>query len=58
MLNVQYRMHPVLSEFPSQMFYEGQLQNGVQVKDRPLVKGISWKNPTKPVIFYNIIVCV
>jgi regulator of nonsense transcripts 1 len=27
-LQVQYRMHPCLSEFPSNMFYEGTLQNG------------------------------
>ena len=28
-LAVQYRMHPALSEFPSNSFYEGALQNGV-----------------------------
>lgn len=28
-LQVQYRMHPVLSQFPSNVFYEGSLQNGV-----------------------------
>jgi regulator of nonsense transcripts 1 len=28
-LQVQYRMHPALSEFPSNIFYEGSLQNGV-----------------------------
>uniref|UniRef100_A0A8R1DME5 Upf1 domain-containing protein n=1 Tax=Caenorhabditis japonica TaxID=281687 RepID=A0A8R1DME5_CAEJA len=28
-LQVQYRMHPVLSEFPSNAFYDGSLQNGV-----------------------------
>ena len=28
-LTVQYRMHPALSEFPSNTFYEGALQNGV-----------------------------
>lgn len=26
---VQYRMHPCLSAFPSNIFYEGSLQNGV-----------------------------
>lgn len=25
-LTVQYRMHPALSHFPSNMFYEGKLQ--------------------------------
>ncbi|KAJ5204570.1 uncharacterized protein N7498_005449 [Penicillium cinerascens] len=33
-LNVQYRMHPCLSEFPSNMFYEGSLQNGITIQDR------------------------
>ena len=35
-LQVQYRMHPILSEFPSNMFYEGSLQNGVTESDRQL----------------------
>eukprot|EP01029_Cantina_marsupialis_P010955 TRINITY_DN2467_c0_g1_i2.p1 TRINITY_DN2467_c0_g1~~TRINITY_DN2467_c0_g1_i2.p1 ORF type:complete len:701 (-),score=113.48 TRINITY_DN2467_c0_g1_i2:1012-3114(-) len=30
-LEVQYRMHPCLSEFPSNTFYDGVLQNGVTV---------------------------
>ncbi|KAF4555837.1 RNA helicase-like protein [Elsinoe fawcettii] len=33
-LQVQYRMHPCLSEFPSNMFYEGSLQNGVTMQQR------------------------
>jgi regulator of nonsense transcripts 1 len=33
-LNVQYRMHPCLSEFPSNMFYDGTLQNGVTMQQR------------------------
>jgi len=36
-LQVQYRMHPALSEFPSNMFYEGSLQNGVSEADRQLL---------------------
>jgi regulator of nonsense transcripts 1 len=28
-LQVQYRMHPALSAFPSNIFYDGSLQNGV-----------------------------
>ena len=32
-LQVQYRMHPCLSEFPSNMFYEGSLQNGITESD-------------------------
>ena len=33
-LQVQYRMHPCLSQFPSNMFYEGSLQNGITELDR------------------------
>lgn len=33
-LEVQYRMHPALSLFPSNFFYEGSLQNGLQSSDR------------------------
>ncbi|KAF0992038.1 hypothetical protein HZS_6761 [Henneguya salminicola] len=36
-LQVQYRMHPALSEFSSNAFYEGTLQNGVTLKDLILV---------------------
>ncbi|XP_048651326.1 regulator of nonsense transcripts 1, partial [Marmota marmota marmota] len=33
-LQVQYRMHPALSAFPSNIFYEGSLQNGVTAGSR------------------------
>lgn len=32
MLNTQYRMHPRISSFPSQQFYDGRLLNGANVK--------------------------
>jgi len=53
-LQVQYRMHPCLSEFPSNMFYEGTLQNGAGVGDR-LLPGVDfpWPNPDKPMMFYS-----
>ena len=38
-LQVQYRMHPALSAFPSNIFYEGSLQNGVTA-------GNSWASLT------------
>jgi regulator of nonsense transcripts 1 len=43
-LQVQYRMHPCLSEFPSNTFYEGTLQNGVTVTDREM-KGVEFPWP-------------
>uniref|UniRef100_A0A7N0UWV1 Helicase ATP-binding domain-containing protein n=1 Tax=Kalanchoe fedtschenkoi TaxID=63787 RepID=A0A7N0UWV1_KALFE len=52
-LQVQYRMHPCLSEFPSNSFYEGTLQNGVTVNER-LSPGIDfpWPVPSRPMFFY------
>lgn len=45
-LEVQYRMHPCLSEFPSQSFYDGALQNGVTLKERVYENlDFPWPNP-------------
>ncbi|GFH27097.1 uncharacterized protein HaLaN_25360, partial [Haematococcus lacustris] len=35
LLGVQYRAHPLLSEFPSARFYAGAVQSGVKPDDRP-----------------------
>ncbi|KMU86141.1 DNA-binding protein SMUBP-2 [Coccidioides immitis H538.4] len=53
-LNVQYRMHPCLSAFPSNMFYEGSLQNGVTSDDR-LLKDVDfpWPVADKPMMFWS-----
>lgn len=52
-LQVQYRMHPCLSLFPSNMFYEGTLQNGVNDVERQF-RGLEfqWPNPSKPMFFW------
>ncbi|KAH8918063.1 P-loop containing nucleoside triphosphate hydrolase protein [Atractiella rhizophila] len=52
-LQVQYRMHPCLSEFPSNMFYEGTLQNGVTAPER-LKKNVDfpWPQPATPMYFH------
>ncbi|KAJ2557537.1 ATP-dependent RNA helicase [Coemansia sp. RSA 1933] len=50
-LVVQYRMHPCLSEFPSNFFYEGSLQNGVTAQERTRSGiGFPWPNPDKPMM--------
>ena len=51
-LQVQYRMHPSLSEFASNMFYEGTLQNGVNDIDR-IYRGadLKWPNVSRPMYF-------
>lgn len=52
-LEVQYRMHPDLSRFPSNFFYEGSLQNGVCADERKLLKiDFPWPQPDKPMFFY------
>lgn len=53
-LQVQYRMHPCLSEFPSNMFYEGSLQNGVTAPER-LRRNVDfpWPVPDMPMFFYQ-----
>ncbi|VDP74154.1 unnamed protein product [Schistosoma curassoni] len=51
-LQVQYRMHPALSAFPSNVFYEGSLQNGVTAEDRCKKIDFPWPNPDRPMFFY------
>jgi regulator of nonsense transcripts 1 len=55
-LLIQYRMHPALAEFPSNMFYEGSLGNGVSAAEREPEDGKNFPWPTtksKPLMFYN-----
>merc|ERR1712032_2620 len=42
MLKVQFRMHPLISEWPSQRFYGGQLLDGVSAEDRLPMPGLAW----------------
>lgn len=52
-LEVQYRMNPALSEFSSNMFYEGSLQNGVNLAERAW-RGLTfpWPVPDCPMMFW------
>uniref|UniRef100_A0AC35TGV9 Regulator of nonsense transcripts 1 n=1 Tax=Rhabditophanes sp. KR3021 TaxID=114890 RepID=A0AC35TGV9_9BILA len=53
-LQVQYRMHPAMSAFPSNVFYEGSLQNGVTAADRVFPdSSFHWPVPNKPIIFWH-----
>eukprot|EP00922_Rhytidocystis_sp_ex-Travisia-forbesii_P046294 GHVS01069014.1.p1 GENE.GHVS01069014.1~~GHVS01069014.1.p1 ORF type:complete len:1164 (-),score=329.32 GHVS01069014.1:721-4212(-) len=53
-LEVQYRMHPCLSEFPSSAFYDGSLQNGVTLRERVYADlNFPWPNREMPMFFYN-----
>lgn len=52
-VQVQYRMHPCLSEFPSNTFYEGTLQNGAGAGDRSdSLPAFPWPKPDKPMMFW------
>jgi regulator of nonsense transcripts 1 len=53
-LEVQYRMHPCLSAFPSDLFYEGALQNGVSPAERS-APGVDfpWPVAATPMLFYT-----
>jgi regulator of nonsense transcripts 1 len=51
-LQVQYRMHPCLSDFPSNMFYEGSLQNGVTIQERIRPQlDFPWPHQEAPMMF-------
>ncbi|KAG5997415.1 hypothetical protein E4U43_002637 [Claviceps pusilla] len=53
-LTTQYRMHPCLSEFPSNMFYDGSLQNGITHEHR-LRKDVDfpWPVVETPMMFWS-----
>lgn len=58
-LNIQFRMHPALSDFPSNVFYEGSLRNGVSAYDRTdrVDNGYTsfpWINPNEPMVFVHV----
>ncbi|CUS22551.1 LAQU0S06e00628g1_1 [Lachancea quebecensis] len=47
MLDTQYRMHPAISEFPIEKFYEGKLKDGVTSEDK------KWPGIAYPLFFYQ-----
>lgn len=52
-LEVQYRMHPALTEFPSSVFYDGTLQNAVTPEERRMDEvNFPWPNVDKPMFFW------
>ncbi|KAH0532789.1 hypothetical protein TsFJ059_001428 [Trichoderma semiorbis] len=53
-LKTQYRMHPCLSEFPSNMFYDGTLQNGITHEQR-VRKDVDfpWPVTEMPMMFWS-----
>jgi len=54
MLEMQYRMHPALSEFSSNIFYGGLLKSGVDHYDRSHPKPVfPWITDTCPIMFFD-----
>lgn len=45
LLDVQYRMHPLIADLPSRMFYSGLLMSGVDAAERPLPRGAPMNKP-------------
>lgn len=54
MLDTQYRMHPILAEFPNMTYYNRQLKNGVTAVNRPIQPGLPYIQSTKPLLLYHI----
>ena len=54
LLNIQYRMHPSIAQFPSFKFYDNMLENGIDDSQRPIVPGFNWPNPAVRVAFVNV----
>ena len=54
MLTTQYRMHPVLREFPSARFYENRLEDGCTSDQRPPPAGFLWPDWDHPMAFIPV----
>lgn len=54
MLDTQYRMHPCIAMFPSDLFYGGLLMNGVSAPERRPLAGFPWPREEFPVAFIPV----
>lgn len=54
MLTTQYRMHPVLREFPSARFYDNRLEDGCLAAERPPAAGFLWPDWDRPMAFVPV----
>ena len=55
MLDTQYRMHPRIATFPSDLFYGGMLKNGVSPPERRPLQGFPWPVEEFPVAFIPVV---
>ncbi len=54
MLKTQYRMHPVIREWPSERFYGGELEDNLDLKERSAPAGFLWPDWDAPVAFVPV----
>jgi len=54
MLEIQYRMHPTIRDFPSGRFYDGRLEDGADALSRTAPAGVSWPDWDNPVAFIPV----
>jgi hypothetical protein len=54
MLDTQYRMHPAIAMFPSDLFYGGKLISGVTAPERRPIAGFPWPREEFPVAFLPV----
>ncbi|MBK30394.1 MAG: hypothetical protein CMB49_06810 [Euryarchaeota archaeon] len=54
MLEVQYRMHPTIRDYPSGRFYEGRLEDGGDALTRTAPAGVTWPDWEHPVAFVPV----
>ena len=54
LLRIQYRMHPAISAFPNERFYDGRLEDGVEASERATPAGLLWPDWECPIAFLPI----
>jgi len=54
MLTTQYRMHPIMREFPSARFYDNRLEDGCTPEQRPPPAGFLWPDWDRPMAFVPV----
>eukprot|EP00933_Yihiella_yeosuensis_P044469 TRINITY_DN39627_c0_g1_i1.p1 TRINITY_DN39627_c0_g1~~TRINITY_DN39627_c0_g1_i1.p1 ORF type:complete len:786 (+),score=133.71 TRINITY_DN39627_c0_g1_i1:251-2359(+) len=54
MLDIQYRMHPAIAQFPSRQYYKGQLRTGIRGGKRPAPAGVNWPDMRAAVAFLPV----
>ena len=54
LLTKQYRMHPAISKFPNDQFYNGRLEDGVSAANRAAPAGLLWPDWDNPVAFLPV----